>query len=379
MARRGHGDGGIDERGDGRWRLRWRKEGKRYSRPFRGTLSEAKQELRNVHEGDNLAPSRLSVGEWLRKWLSEAPNRSPKTLERYRQLAERQILPHLAGIPLQKLTPARVSAWHGELLRAGRVDGGPLAAYTVGHAHRVLHVALAEAALRELVSRNVASLVRPPKVQAAEVRSLTAPEVGQVLAALADHRLFPIAALAIGCGLRCAELCALRWGDVDAEAGRLRVRASLEQTGAGLRVKEPKTKHGRRMVALPEIASGALRDHWRGQLESRLARGLGRPAAEDWVFTQEDGSIMPPRYLSRLWKRAVDARGLPKIGLHGLRHSHASALIAAGVDPLTISRRLGHANPAFTFSVYGHLFADTDTAAARAFDASLGTVLGTKT
>jgi len=372
MARRGHGDGGIDERGDGRWRLRWRKDGKRYSRSFRGTPSEAKRELRRLLELETATPSRLTVTDYLRKWLAEDRNLSPKTRERYQQLAERQILPHLGTQPLQKLTPARVAAWHGELLRAGRSDGRPLTARTVGHAHRLLHVALAHAALRELVSRNVASLVHPPKVQAAEVRSLSAPEIGQVLQGLTGHRLFPVAALAIGCGLRRGELCALRWGDVDLMAGRLRVCASLEQTRAGLRMKEPKTRQGRRVVSLPEVAVRGLRDHWRGLLERRLVLGLGRPEPDDWVFTLADGSPMPPNYLSRLWKRALAVRKVPRIGLHGLRHSHASALIAAGVDPLTISRRLGHGTPAFTLSTYGHLFADTDAAAAAAIDAALG-------
>jgi integrase len=66
------------------------------------------------------------------------------------------------------------------------------------------------------------------------------------------------------------------------------------------------------------------------------------------------------------------ARGLPRVGLHSLRHAHASALISASVDVLTISRRLGHATPAFTLSVYGHLFANTDAAAAKAIDVALG-------
>jgi integrase len=116
----------------------------------------------------------------------------------------------------------------------------------------------------------------------------------------------------------------------------------------------------------------ALRAHWLEQLEFRFALGLGRPVPQDLVFTLPDGSPWGPDYLSRVWRLAMVALGLPRVGLHSLRHAHASALIAAGVDVLTISRRLGHATPAFTLVVYGHLFANTDAAAAKAIDVALG-------
>jgi integrase len=372
--RRGHGDGGIDRRSPGHYRLRWRIGGQRYSKSFRGALADAKKALRRLLEAEDPRPNSLKLADFLRKWLLEDQNLSPKTRERYLQLAEQQIIPHLGATTLQNLRPAQLTEWHAELLRAGGANGGPLTGRTVGHAHRLLHTALAHAARQELVARNVASLVHPPKIAAGEVSILSASEITQLLAGLSGHRLLPIAALAIGSGLRRGELCALRWGDVDLDAGRLRVSGSMEQTRAGLRLKEPKTRRGRRGILLPEFAVAALRDHLRRLLERRLVLGLGRPGPADWVFTLEDGSPCPPDYLNRLWKRALAARKLPRIGLHGLRHSHASALIAAGVDPLTISRRLGHGTPAFTLATYGHLFEDTDAVAARAINSALGNV-----
>ena len=100
---------------------------------------------------------------------------TPKTVGRYRQLAEQQIYPHLGGILLQKLRPAQVQEWHSTLLktgnRKGRAKGGPLAARTVGHAHRVLHRALERAVENETLARNVASVIAPPKVEDQEVES----------------------------------------------------------------------------------------------------------------------------------------------------------------------------------------------------------------
>lgn len=132
----------------------------------------------------------------------------------------------------------------------------------------------------------------------------------------------------------------------------------------GANVKGPKTRHGRRAIALPGYTVDTLQAHWSQHLEHRLALGLGRPNSEDLVFTLPDGAAWSPDYLSRAWRRATVTLGLPCVGLHGLRHSHASVLIAANVDVLTISRQLGHATPAFTLAVYGHLFAKTDAAPA---------------
>jgi integrase len=374
--RRDHGDGGIDERGPDRWRLRWRVYGRRFTKAFHGSIGEARRELRRLiksaDDGEHVAPDKITIADYLRGWLDTDTGLSPKTRERYRQLAERQIIPHLGATPLQKLRPGQLTEWHAQLLRTGGADGRPLAARTVGHAHRLLHTALAHAARTELVVRNVASLVHPPKVQAKEIAILPAAALAQVLAGLAGHRLLPIAALAFGSGLRRGEICGLVWGDVDLAAGRLRVSGSLEQTRSGLRLKEPKTRHGHRSLTLPEFAATALRDQWRDQQTQRLARGLGRASSSDWIFTLPDGSPWKPNYLSRHWKRTLASRQLPRIGLHALRHSHASALIASGIDPLTISRRLGHGTAAFTLATYGHLFADTDAAAAAALDATLG-------
>ena len=100
--------------------------------------------------------------------------------------------------------------------------------------------------------------------------------------------------------------------------------------------------------------------------------GLGRPGDDDLVFTMADGSALSPDNLSRDWRRTVLAFGLPRVMFHALRHSHASALIAVGLDVLTISLRLGHGSAGFTLKTYGHLFADKADAAASAIDAAMG-------
>ena len=219
----------------------------------------------------------------------------------------------------------------------------------------------------------MASLIRPPKVESVEIAILTAEQMADVLDKLQGHALYSIVALALGTGMRRGELLALRWADVDLNGASLRVNQSLEETAAGPRFKTPKTRHGHRTISLPPSAVEALQDHRRQQLETRLALGLGRPGADALVFSRPDGSPMSPDNLSRDWRRLTATRGLPRVMFHALRHSHASALIAGGLDVLTVSRRLGHGSPVVTLTIYAHLFDKTDTKAATMIEAALRT------
>jgi integrase len=185
-----------------------------------------------------------------------------------------------------------------------------------------------------------------------------------------NPQLYVLAVLALASGARRGELCALRWMDFDANAGALKIERSLETTQEeGLRVKGPKTKHGRRMISLSAEAVEALRAHWKSQQEARLALGLGRAKPDDLIFAVWDGSPLKPDTLSKDWLRATTAATRRPITLHSLRHHHASNLIAAGFDVLSLSRRLGHANPTITLNVYGHLYPNADDKAVQAIEA----------
>jgi len=227
--------------------------------------------------------------------------------------------------------------------------------------------------LDEIVLRNVAHAVPLPKVEDDEMEILTAEQVAETLRRIADHPLYPIVKFAVTTGLRRGEICGLALGCLDLDAGKIRVERSLEETQDGLRFKPPKTRHGHRTVTLPGSTIEVMREHCRRQLELRLRLGLGRPDLDDLVFTLPDGSPYPPDKLSRDWGNLVRDRKLPKVMFHALRHSHASALIAAGVDIVTTSRRLGHGSPAITLRVYSHLFSNkSDDAAASAVENAFG-------
>jgi integrase len=371
--------GSIVRRGARSWRLKYDLPGttKRQTRyvTIRGKRQDAERELARligaVHDGTNVEPSRITVADYLRSWLSGAHGLSGKTHERYCGLAEQQIIPHLGALALQKLRPAHVADWHQKLLASGGRDGRPLSPRTVGHAHRVLHRVLERALKSELIARNAAHTIEPPKVEHVEVEALKADQIAPLLDALQGHWLEPIAVLALGSGARRGEILALTWGHIDLAGATMRIERSLEQTRAGLNFKRPKTRSGVRRLALPPIAVEALQAHRRRQLEIRLVLGQGKPDADTLVFSTIEGEPLPPNNLSRDWRRFVKARKLPAISFHGLRHSHVSALVASGLDPLTVARRVGHANAVVTMKTYAHMFEQTDTIAAKAIEAAL--------
>jgi integrase len=215
----------------------------------------------------------------------------------------------------------------------------------------------------------VAAIRRPPTVEAKEVEILTPDQITAVLDSLKGHSLYPIAALALATGLRRGELLALEWRDIDLATGTLRVERSVEETKAGLRIKPPKSKRGRRNVSLPPEAIAMLRAHKIAQMELRLA--LGQGGQPSLVFSTLEGELLSPNGLSRNWRQTCKTKKLPRVQFHALRHTHVSTLIRAGVDILTISRRIGHSNASITLDVYAHLVEGADAAAAKAIDGVL--------
>ena len=164
--------------------------------------------------------------------------------------------------------------------------------------------------------------------------------------------------------MRRGELLALRWIDTDLEAAVLRVERALEQTKrGGLVFKAPKTRFGRRQITLAPSTVAVLREHRKAQQEQRLFLGLGKAPPDALVFASFDGSTRSPNAVTKEWSLAMQKAGLTAT-FHSLRHTHASTLIASGLDVLTISRRLGHGSPAITLGIYGHLFKTDDRAAA---------------
>jgi integrase len=379
--------GHIRRRGERSWELKFdlgtdTATGKRLTRyhSFKGTKREAEMELvrlkAGADRGEYIDPSKLTLAMFLDRWEAWAATQvSAKTLERYRQLAAHHIRPHVGSARIQKLKTVNFAELYGKLQKA-KPEGAGLAPRTVGHVHRLLHRVFGHAVKWEIIASNPIAAAEPPRVQRTEIEILSSDQIKDVLRALRGRRLYGVALTGLATGMRRGEIVALRWGDVDLDAGKIRVERSLEQTNVGLAFKEPKTKAGRRTVSIPSSVTAELRDHWREQQKQRLALGIGKAGIEDLVFARWDGGPWPPDRLSSTWAKTVSTLKLPKVTFHALRHTHASQLIAAGLDVVTVSRRIGHSNPNVTLTVYAHLFGNTDERAAAAVEDALAGALG---
>jgi integrase len=364
---RGH----ITKRGRRSWRLKFDVEpigGRRQIRyvTVQGTRKDAEARLASllteVNTGVFVDPDKATVATYLRQWLGGMHGLSAGSIETYATYIETRLIPAIGNIPLQKLRPA-----HVKNMLDGMVAHRGAARYSYG----LLRSALQAAVETELLSRNVCSSIRRPAAETAEVDILLPAEITTVFEALRGSALFSIVSLALATGMRRGELLALRWQDIDGPM--VTVCRSIEETKAGFRFKAPKTKAGRRIISIPPSTVRDLADHRRQQLELRMKLGLGKPGPHALVFCDHEDRPLRGDRVTLMWKRAMDSiAGMPKVKFHALRHTHASALIAAGIDVVTVSRRLGHCSPAMTLGVYSHLFSKTDTAAAAAIAKLLG-------
>ncbi len=178
----------------------------------------------------------------------EGGDRSALARERYRQILNLNVVPHIGAVRVQKLRPVHLSELYAKLQRSGGCEGRALSARSVGHVHRVLHRALGHAATWGVVAQNVASLVSPPSVPETEITIQTEDQIGATLRHLEGRTLRPIVSFLLGTGARRGEALALRWKDIDLAKAVVRIERS--QTKAGLRFKAPKTKNGRRNVKI---------------------------------------------------------------------------------------------------------------------------------
>jgi integrase len=366
--------GHIRQRGKRSWELKFDAgrdpaTGKRKVQyhSFKGTKREAQLKLAeliaSVGKGAYVEPHKITVAEFVRARVEQweaAGDISARTAQRYQQLVEHQIAPHIGAKALQKLARLDVEGWH-TALRAN------VSARTIGHAHRVLSKALGDAESDGMVSKNVCKLQRAPKVAADEM--VIVQDVSALVAALKGWRYETVALVSLFTGMRLGEALALRWNRVKLDEKVIQVREALEQTKAhGIRFKPPKSKAGSRDITLPEFLVDALREHRKAAMELRLQLGTGKIPDDALVFADVDGKPLRPNTVSPAWANFASSIGMD-VTFHALRHTHASQLIDAGVDVVTISKRLGHAKPDITLRIYAHMFKKDDSKAAAAIDA----------
>jgi integrase len=367
--RRGHGEGSIYRRPDGRWTatidLGWQGGKRRRKFLYGKTRVEVAQKLavalKAHRDGEVFGDERTTVEQFLRAWLhSVEPSLGPRTWIRYEQLIRRQAVPHIGKVRLTRLGARQLDQLYGELVRAG------LSPTTVVQLHRILHHALRDAMRWNLVARNATELVTPPRKARHDFVTFTPDQARCFLDAVKGDRLEALYVLALTSGMREGELFGLRWADVNLAAGALHL------------VKQLKTRSSRRQVLLVSIAVDALGRHLARQREERLLLGL------EWddhglVFPNTVGKpLHPSNFLQRSFYPLLKRAGLPRIRFHDLRHSAATLLLGLGIHPKIVSEMLGHSQIAITLDLYSHVTATMQQEAVRAFEGLLGSQVGSQ-
>ena len=345
------------------------------SQTVKGTKRDAQRRLREIllslEQSSYVKPNKVTFGEWLRQWLKDyvSMNTTDRTQESYSYIVEGHLIPSLGKVVLSDLQPQDIQRYYAEKLNKGRTDGkGGLSGRSVVYHHRILSKALDYAVKMGVVVRNVANLVEPPRVKKVTMNTLSTEEVTRFLEAAKETDYYVFFATLLYTGLRRGELLALRWRNLDLIKGNLTVVETAYKLGNGdYIIKEPKTAHSRRSVTLSTSLIELFRAYRIDQELLRIQLGVSLNA-DDFVFIRPDGSPLNPSAVSLAFRRITHKAGLKDIRIHDLRHTHATLMLQAGVNPKVVSERLGHASISITLDIYSHVLPGMQEAAAEKFD-----------
>jgi integrase len=372
--------GHIRERSPGHWAIILDKHdpatGKRKRKwhSFKGTKREAQIEcsrlITAISGGTYLEPNKITLAAFLDRWLDHIKSQvSPKSFERYSDFVNANIKPLLGAAILGRLKPAQISEAYARALTDSWRQKGALSPRTVRLMHGVLKQALSQAVRWEILNRNPADAVDPPKIEWKPVQTYDLEQTAEVIETFRDRPLFIPVLLAVLCGLRRGEICALRWKSVDLANAQLSVVESLEQTRAGLRFKSPKSGKGR-TVALSQTIVDELRSYRAKRAQEMLRLGSGL-SDDDLVIAREDGLPITPMHVSQQCTRQIARTSMARLRFHDLRHAHATHMLANGVHPKIASERLGHSKIGITLDLYSHVIPGMQADAAATVDEAL--------
>ncbi len=319
------------------------------------TQREAAAKLREIESaiarGEYHHDADRTLAEYLEEWLEHAKGSlAASTHILYGMLVRAHIVPALGGIRLGKLTPLQLQRFYTHLRESGGRRGHGLAPKTLRNIHGVLHRALDQAVRWQMLAKNPADAADPPRGARPPVLVAAGEDIPRLLEEIqrAGPWRLPLL-IAIGTGMRRGEVLALQWQDYDAANLLLLVRRAISTAPDGSTVVKGTKTDRPRVVAIHDALAREL-DHQR----DTLAAAGAPPAPTDWICRGTDGAHLHPPHLTKAFEHIAAGAGV-RITLHGLRHTHATALIAAGIPVKVVSERLGHSTVVITQDTYAHV------------------------
>jgi Site-specific recombinase XerD len=368
--------GTVEARGENRWLVRVflgrddLNKRKYAAKTVLGSRKDAEMTLATMvaaqDQGTFVAPSKQTLGDFLTQWLDNDVSMkvSEGTLVTYRQRLTTDIIKPLGHHRLDKVTSQMIQAQYRKLTAEG------LGSRSVQYTHVLLRTALKKAVGLRLLNINPTEHATVPKREHREMSVWVEEQVSTFLGLAAGHALFPLWHLLFATGLRPQEALALKWGDLD--GNKLRVQRALKTTSVykAYEVGETKTKRGKRSVTLPAETMVVLQPHRRTQAAAMLKGGASYKR-NDYIFADDEGEHLSPPNVARQWKTLVKRSKLPAIRLYDTRHTHATILLRACVNPKVVADRLGHASVVITLDTYSHVLPDTQEEVAVKLDTLL--------
>ncbi len=354
--------GQIVKRNDETWTIRIflgrEADGKRkyFNKTIHGPKKDAQKyltaKLREKDLGQFVEPAAIPLKEYMDGWLEEVakPRLKENTFDGYKWIVERYIQPALGSKRLSDLQPYQVQKFYNDRQKKG------LSARTVRYTHSVLSSALKQAVKWRRIFQNPCDLCQLPKQNKVEMKYFTPEEVKLFLCTAKDSKHYALFLLTIETGLRPGEYLGLQWKDIDLEGQRISVRRAVKvRKGGGFYFTEPRTKKSRRSIPVSDSVLSALKAHRSDQLKESFS--LGRNYQKnDLVFANEVGTpLLLENIRRRHFEKIITEAGLPTIRLYDLRHTTATLLLSAGLNPKIVSERLGHASIVLTLDTYSHV------------------------
>ena len=357
--------GSITQRGDGKYLVRvylgTDGQGKRIysSKTVRGSRADAErmktQMLREVDTNSYAGPTNTTLTEFLDVWLNmKEGSVSARTHADYRTRMEKDILPEVGHLKLEKLTSPMLQKVFDKLkgLRSPR---------TLQYNRMILRQMLDQAVAWDLIPKNPAANLVIPKQTRKEMSTLTPLQAKQLIQTAVEKQPQFVAlwVLLLTTGLRPSEALGLKWGDLqqdeDGQPFLSLVRSLVRVSTGKYEVGDLKTDQSRRRVSLDPYTLDFLQRHRRRQAAAALQAGPGYDR-QDWIFANTLGHFWDLSKVRKAWKRALKNCGAPKdIRLYDTRHTHASLLLSRGVHPKTVAGRLGHSSTNLTLNTYSHV------------------------
>lgn len=339
----------------------------RVFKTVKGTKKEALAVMdkmkKELERGYYVDPADIKLEDWMAQWLETyLPNIEATTRTHYKDAIRVHIVPDLGHLMLKHLKTTDIQKWVNDMHKKKN-----LSPKTVRNVYLNLKAALGKAVVLRMLPYNPCEGVVLPKMKKYKATIYTVKEMNHLLDVARGTDMFVPVLLATNLGLRRGEVLALRWDHIDFDEAVVHICENKVITEEGALTKAPKSAAGIRDITLGRQVLAELKHLHAQYNRNKLAMGA-KFKDSGLVFSQADGGAYRPESLTRMWSRFLEKHQLKHIRFHDLRHSCATALLEAGVDPKTVQNRLGHSDITMTLNIYAHCTQNMDRNAAQKLD-----------